>query len=80
MLGVVLIYMSVIVTMSRMSSRTLMSSAPVSLLAGAIIATYMLFSFCAGGNSVGAFIIAMFAPVVVGVFAMQVDSFTNAVL
>jgi len=69
--GVVLIMLLAIGTALNMESTSIL--APIALWVGASLAMYMLYGLCSRGNHTAAWITALFSPVVVSLFAVQVQ-------
>lgn len=76
LLGIALMYLSVLgaVYGAYRSGMVLSLVSFSSLLVGAMLGTFMLYSLCADGKKTAAWMTALFAPVIVALFGLQVET------
>jgi hypothetical protein len=79
-IGALLIIMALVGSLYSLSASKHSVAVYISLTIGAMLAWTMLYSFCTSGNRTGAWMIALFAPLVVAAFASQIEAFLGVVL
>jgi hypothetical protein len=78
--GNILLSMVALATTLRFSRGELPMMTTFSVWVGFSLSMYMLYAACARGNQQGAWLIVLFAPLVIALFAVQVESFGRVLM